>query len=290
MQSIIVSRILKTLSLLPLSLWYAFADILFVLQKYVIKYRRETVLENMRNSFPQNSEKENEKLYEKFTRHFCDYVVEGVKSLGISQKEMDKCIEIEGLEVLDQIKARGQNTMMLCGHIFNWEWLMGIVAHLPVKNTYAVYHELSNKTMDKLIKDSRGKFNTELVAMRDTTRKLLSIPNDGNSGFLFVSDQSPASSKIHYDLTFLNQETPVFTGFDRLARKLNCGVVYMHITKEKRGRFKFKIMEIKPGKERFKELEIVDEFYRLLEENIKQDPSNWLWTHRRWKYKKGIDY
>lgn len=162
--------------------------------------------------------------------------------------------------------------------------------HSPFDNAFAVYHKLSSPLADKIMKQSRERFNTKAITMKETPRVMLKTPNNGQSTFLFISDQSPAQVLIQYDLMFLNQLTPVFNGFDKLTRKLDYAVVYINIKKKKRGQYCFSFERIKPKNNTFKENEIVNSFFEHLEKNIKTDPSNWLWSHRRWKYKKGINY
>ncbi|MGP6558207.1 lysophospholipid acyltransferase family protein [Ornithobacterium rhinotracheale] len=286
----IAKHIIFLLAKIPTRLLYIFADVLFFIQAYFVQYRKKVVVENLKSSFPTFSDKKIQSLAKKFNRHLCDYAVEAVRALKISQKELDTRIEFKNLEILKQIKAENKNCMLLCGHIFNWEWLIGAVHHLPTPNTFAVYHALSNKEIDDIMRQSRERFNTHAIDMKETPRVMMKTPNDGNSTFLFVSDQSPHSSIIHYDLDFLNQTTPVFIGFDKLARKLNYGVVYVNISKPKRGHYIFSFERLMPENESFAPNEIVHLFYKALEKNIETDPANWLWSHRRWKYKRGIDY
>ncbi|MRI62924.1 lipid A biosynthesis acyltransferase [Ornithobacterium rhinotracheale] len=290
MFSKITKNIIFIFALIPTRLLYIFADFLFFIQTYFVRYRRKVVIENLKKSFPTFSDEKIQSIAKKFNRHLCDYAVESIRALKISQRELDTRIEFKNLEVLNQIKAENKNCMLLCGHIFNWEWLIGAVHHLPTEKTYAVYHALSNKEINDIMRQSRERFNTHAIDMNETPRVMMKTPNDGNSTFLFVADQSPHCNLVQYDLEFLNQTTPVFIGFDKLARKLNYGVVYVNISSPKRGHFIFSFERLIPKNEFFEPNEIIHLFYQALENNIKTDPANWLWSHRRWKYKRGIDY
>lgn len=286
----ILAQILLLIARLPLRVLYGLADLLYILQKHLIQYRSGVVKKNLRLVFPEKNEKEIHDLQNQFFRHLCDFPMESIKSLNVSQRELDQRLTFKNLEVLNQIKAQNKNVILLCGHIFNWEWLIGLTTHLPSQHTYAVYHPSKNKAIDELTIKTRQRFGTIAIPMQDTAKKVLQVPNDGDSTFLMVSDQKPHSSKIKYDLDFFGHNTPVFQGFDKLARRKNMAVVYIDITQLSRGNYRYEFIEIVPNNQSFAPNEIVHKYYYLLEQNIKRDPANWLWSHNRWKYTKGIDY
>lgn len=286
----IYKKLLYGLSALPLGVLYKLSDFLYFLQNYVIKYRKKVVIENLKNSFPEKSDKEIQQISKQFNKNFCDFTVETIKGITISQEEIDQRISVKNIEAMQRIYDEKRNVMVLCGHVFNWEWLKGLGVHLPTPNIFAVYHVAKNELVNEIIKKSREKFNGETIPMQKATEGILRIPNDGDSLFLMVADQSPYKKAIRYDLQFLNQTTPVFQGFDKLARRKNMGIVYLNISKPKRGKYEYEVIQITPDGDEFKENEVVHKFFDLLEKNIQQDPANYMWTHKRWKYKKGIHY
>lgn len=272
------------ISRLPLSILYLFSDFLFFLLYRVIGYRRNVIRTNLKKSFPEKSEKEIIDIHKKFYANFCDYLVETLKSFSISQEELDKRLTYSNLEVFNQIKLEKKNTMMMCGHIFNWEWFIGTAKHLSTKNTIAVYHKIKNPFWDDKINDMRARFGTKAIDMKEVLRFMMKTPNDGESTYLFVADQSPKQSAVHYFIDFLNQRTPVFNGFDKIAQRKEMGVVYCKTEKIKRGYYHTTFIRIEPKVEKFTENEIVHQFFNHLEETIKEHPDNWLWSHKRWKY------
>ncbi len=275
--------LLKILSYLPLFFWYLISDILYFLQQYIIQYRFKIITENLTNSFPEKSVKEIKHIRKQFNKNLCDYIVETIKTISISEKELEKRHTYSNLYLIDQFKSEEKNIIALAGHVFNWEWLLGVTPMVD-GNTYAVYHNQSNKGLEKLINESRSRFGTKPISMKETARVIMKTPNDGNSSFLFVADQSPFRTKIHYRLEFLHQDTPVFNGFDKLAQKKKYKVIYCDTVKQKRGHYHTTFVEIQPKGENFKENEIVDTFFQKLEETIQKNPSNWLWSHKRWKH------
>lgn len=266
------------------------SDFLVFLQNNFIHYREKVVLENLRNSFPEKDENDIKHISKDFFRNFYDFITESVKGITIDQKEIDERTSLEGVEIMHKYFDEGKNVMVLCGHLFNWEWLKGLVVHVPQENVYGVYSVPKNRLVNEIISKSREKFGGEVIPMNKAKTMIMSERNDGKSLYLMVADQSPYKKAIRYDLQFLNQTTPVFQGFDKLARKKNMGVVYIDIIRQARGKYIYKVIDILPEKEKFEENEILHKFFNLLEASIQRQPANYMWTHRRWKYKKGIDY
>lgn len=282
--------ILYILSLLPMKVLYVFSWMIYILLNYVIGYRRKVIYNNLINSFPEKNQKEIKTIQKKFYQNFADYLVETLKSFSISQNELDKRHTYSNLEIFNECKNEGKNVMMMAGHIFNWEWFIGMVKHLPAKKTVAIYHHIYNRFWNQKINDMRSRFGTHSLEMKKTAKYMMSEPNDGETTYLFIADQSPKKSHVRYDLKFLNQQTPVFSAFDKIAIRLDMAVVFCKTVKLKQGHYHTTFERIYPDQNEFQSMEIVDKFFDKLESTLKENPDNWLWSHKRWKYKKGIDY
>jgi KDO2-lipid IV(A) lauroyltransferase len=282
--------LLTILTKIPFWVLYILSDVFFFLNYYFIGYRRTTIKNNLKNSFPDKSKKELRKIEKEFYRNFSDYMVETIKLFDLNKKALEKIHTHENQEVLHESKRNKKNVILLAGHFFNWEYYVGTGNELPQDYLFAVYKHVSNPFWNNKITELRQRFRTNAVEYHQAPRHILNQPNDGNSIYLFISDQSPFKEDIHYTLTFLNQETPVFNGFDKIARKKNYDVIFLDTKKVKRNHYHTKFVKINPKKEVFEENEITTTFFKMVEENIKRQPSNWLWSHKRWKYKNGKDF
>jgi KDO2-lipid IV(A) lauroyltransferase len=100
-----------------------------------------------------------------------------------------------------------------------------------------------------------------------------------------VSDQSPMASRAQYWSSFMGIKVPVFNGAEVLARKLDLAVVFLKVSKVKRGYYKAEFIPITRNGKSTKEYEITEQFLRLTEQQIKERPEHYLWTHRRWKHR-----
>ena len=278
----------KLHALLPLRVLYLLADLLYVPLYYVIRYRRKLVFENMRNSFPDKSEKKLRRLEKQFYHHFCDYIVETIKLLHISEREMRRRMVFEQAEIIDRLLAQNRSIILLLGHFGNWEWITSIPLwfHHPDTFLKQIYRPLDNKWFDRLFLKLRSRFGTSCIAKKDTLRAMLEMKRSGRPSVTgFISDQTPSPTNIHHWTHFLSQDTPVLTGFEKIARKGDFAVLYVDVEIVRRGYYKATIREITLTPNELPEFEITDRYTTLMEKTILRNPWAWLWTHKRWKYK-----
>jgi len=277
------------LSLLPLWLHYIFSDILFVLIAYVLRYRRRVITKNLHNAYPGKSEGEIKALRRGFYRHFADLLVETVKYTSISDKNIMRRVTFKGSEQVAEILNSGQSVALLLGHYGNWEWVSSLVLWLkPLANSNVVmgqiYHPLENDVVNRVVLKTRGRMGSDNVSMKETLRWILGNKRDGRPSILgYINDQVPTWHNIHHWLTFLNQETPVFTGIERIVHSQNQAAVYLDVKHVGRGRYECEYHVITRDPSTMGEFELTDTYFRLMEQTINRAPQYWLWSHNRWK-------
>jgi len=278
------------LSLLPFRALYVISDyFLYPIVYYLAGYRKKVVYDNLRNSFPQKSDQEIDTIAKKFYHHFCDIIIETIKLINISEKDYKQRVKYRNPEVFFDLYDKGQNVIAAAAHYGNWEWLSGVTDSLQHRNM-SLYKPLSNKYFEKVITRIRTRFGAELVPMENVTRKMLAYRRDGIlTASCFIIDQTPIRSHIHYWTKFLNQDTPVFLGVEKLARSLKQAVVYMKMIPIKRGYYEYEVVLLFEDVSKVKDYEITEAHVRELEKQIIEHPEYWLWTHRRWKHKKPAD-
>ena len=283
------------LSLLPFWVLYGIADCFFLLVYFVVRYRRKVVRRNLTSSFPEKSEKEVKRIERQFYRWLCDYAVETIKLLSISDKALLRRIEFRGVEQLEQAFDRGQDCAAILGHYCNWEWLSATglaFRHLdnPAEARHPdavmglIYHPLYSDAFDRLFIDIRSAHGGSCVPKKDILRHLLTLKREQrHSLFGYISDQAPRWMNIHLWLQFLNHNTPVFSGGERIMRKMNNAVFYVDMERPRRGYYTctFQLITDKPNE--LEENDITRRFFQLLEQSIRRAPAFYLWTHNRWK-------
>ena len=279
-------KILQLISKSPLRILYIFSDLLYFFMFRVVGYRRQVVWENLKNSFPEKSDTELKQIGKQFYRNFADYIAETLKSFTISKTELLVRMQHLNRDIFQQAKDEKKNIIMLSGHVFNWEWFNALAEIIPQEHSYPVYRKMQSKFWDIKMREIRNSFGNHALEDVDVIRHIFRNPNDGNSTYMFVADQSPAEIKA--GIKFLNQNTPVFIGYDKLATRMDLAFVYCEMKKVKRGYYQVNYHRIYPDGEQFQEYEVVRKYYELLEQTINKRPDNWLWSHRRWKRKDNI--
>ena len=272
------------LAILPFPLLYLFSDGVYLLLYYLLRYRRGVVHDNLKNSFPEKTEKEIKEIEKKFYRYFCDLFLETFKTLTISKEDMVKHCEFapETLAIFGILANENQSFMVVMGHFGNWEWGGNTFSICCKHQLYVIYHPLANKYFNGLIYRMRTRFGTRLIAMKDTLRDMLNNRKQ-LTATAFIADQSPLPDRAYW-MDFLNQDTPVFLGIEKIALKIRYPIVYISIRRVKRGYYKVFAEKIELPLMLQKTGTITEIHTRRLEADIRSQPENWLWTHRRWKH------
>ncbi len=272
-------------SLLPLWVHYLISDMFYVLIYKVVHYRVKLVRKNLSDSFPEKTEKEVRDIERRFYHWFCDYLVETVKLLTISEKHLKRRMVFKGAEVIDQLVKEGRSAAIYLGHYCNWEWVTSLPLWVTTEaHCGQIYHALENKEFDMLSLKLRQRFNAECIPMAETLRRIVKYKQEGKPVVIgYISDQVPFWNNIHHWCQFLNHDTPVLTGTERLARQTNHAVFYLEMNRPKRGYYEAQFRLIASHPQQLGEYEITDAYFSMLEENIRRAPEFWLWTHNRWK-------
>lgn len=280
---IVFRALLYCISILPFSIIYLLSDMLYIFFYYVFRYRKKVVYENLTKSFPDKSENEIKIVARNFYKFLCDQVLESVKMLTISEKTVRERFRINNIDEIQQHLKNQRSIIAVTGHYGNFEWgilILSIHIKTPV---LIVYKPINDKRFENMVNKMRAKFNAILVPMRSTLRKMSEYQKESYVAVL-VSDQTPAKSEIGYYTQFLNQNTPVFLGVEKLAKLTNNPVVYCHIDRPKRGYYECTFETLFEEPQLQPEKDITECHIRRLEQIIRKKPELWLWSHRRWKY------
>lgn len=274
---------LYLLMCLPLPLLYGLSDFLRFLGYRILGYRKQVVLSNLRNSFPNKSDAELNAIAWKFYQNLFDVMIESLAFIRMSRKQILNRVKLNDLEVIERYRESGQAYILVGGHNGNWEWA-GQRMHLQGHEINVLYHPLSSKWFDWLMFKIRARFGVQPVPMQTILRVMVAQKNDFDC-YAFIADQTPSSENCHW-MEFLNQDTPVFLGVEKMAKKFNLPVVFSDVYRVGRGRYElgYKLVTDKPQDE--PEFFITETHTRLLEQQINKQPEAWLWSHRRWKHKR----
>lgn len=265
---------------------YVLADFLYIIIYRVLRYRLKVVRRNLAASFPEKSEQERRAIERGFYHHFADYIVETLKLAHISLEELQRRAYVQNPEVVDRLMDAGHPCcLLLMGHYGNWEWYSGSTTRFADAVMYQIYRPLNNKAVDKLFIWLRTKFGSRVISKYETGREVVRLQrNKVRSVVIFLADQTPSRQNLHYWTSFLNQDTAILTGAERLARKLDTPVIFLDVQMLRRGYYTLELQLLAEHPKETPENWITEEYARRMERSILRNPAGWLWTHKRWKY------
>ena len=274
------------ISILPFPLFYLLSDGIYVILYQIIGYRKKVVSENLKNSFPNKTTEELKKIEREFYHYLVDLFLETLKTLAISKNEAIKRCRLSdtAIALFNELYTQNKSCIIVMGHYGNWEWAGNTFSLINKQQLYIIYHPLTNKHFNKLMYDMRTRFGSKLYAMKDTMRGMIGNRREVNAT-AFIADQTPSPENAYWT-TFLNQDTPIFWGTEKIAQKLNYPVVYVSINRLKRGYYEANAIILVTDPKNTKEGEISELHTRQLEKDIISQPEIWLWSHRRWKHQR----
>ena len=277
----LVFGILYLLSLLPFRVLYLFSDLACFLIFGVAGYRKKVVMENLAYAFPEKTEEERRQIAGRFYRNFVDNWIETIKLISVSQRSLNKRIS-GNFEIFHELHAKGRSVQVNLGHFFNWE-IMTLYTGLHQPFTFlTVYLPQSSKVMDRLMKYIRGRWGNPLIPSTDMARSIL--PWRKKQYLLALgADQSTPFVDNAYWVYFLNRPAGFVKGPEKFARGQNIPVVMMTTTRPKRGYYHFDYFLLAEDPKSLPDGELIRQYVRHLEENIRLQPDIYLWSHRRWK-------
>ncbi|WP_344817217.1 lipid A biosynthesis acyltransferase [Flavobacterium cheonanense] len=283
---LLVYPILWLISILPFPVLYLFSDFVYFLVYYVIGYRKKTVRKNIALALPHLSEQERLIIEKKSYHHLCDMFLEMIKTMSISEKEINKRFSYTNLDVYLDLEKKGKSIALMCAHYASYEWVLSMNNHITFKG-YGIYKKIANPYFDKLVKNIRAKFKAYLITTKETKTTIEQNAKNGVLGiFGFASDQTPRrSDTMHWD-SFLGIETPIHTGAEMLAKRYDMNVIFLKVKKVKRGYYEASFEVLADDVKSIPDYKLSENFMRKVEQQIYEAPEFYLWTHKRWKHKK----
>ncbi|MEC7414796.1 MAG: lysophospholipid acyltransferase family protein [Bacteroidota bacterium] len=281
---LIVYPYLFLISRMPFNILYAFSDITCFFVYRIIRYRRNIVRSNLMIAFPEYEVSKIKEIEKKFYSHFCDIFLEIIKSMGMSKADMLERFNVQNIGILKFFEKEKRSIFLICGHYSSWEWMMSLGYHIKHKG-YGIYRPIRNRYFDRLINKIRRCHNSEMIPQKKAVEIIKSKELKKELGvYGFASDQSPRPKSSTYWINFLGKKVPAYSGAESLSRDLNIPVVFSKINRIKRGYYNVEFKVISSFPKNTKKSMITNTYTKWLEKQIFEDPSQYLWTHKRFKF------
>ena len=272
------------ISKLPLNILYFFANTIHTINKS-LSYRKEIVLSNLSQAFTRKSKQEIIKISDDFFKHLLYILFEIIKMISAKKIFFENNIKITNPEIIHDYHKQKQTTILVCGHFNNWEWAGQKIAITANQQVVSIYKPLNNKRFDNLIKKVRTKFGAIAISMEESMRYILNTKKTTKI-ICIIADQNPVINSTTKWHSFFGREVPVFMGIEKIAKKMNYPVLFCDMQKTENGKYTITFENLENNPKNTNEGEITKHYFERLEKQIKENPSQWLWSHKRWKHKK----
>ncbi len=260
---------------------YLLSDGITLLLYHVIRYRREVVKNNLLIAFPEKTEAERKKIERQFYTNFTDNWIESIKLLSISKKELNKRFT-GNYELLNEFYKTGRNVQVHLGHYFNWEYANAAHGLNLLYPFVVVYKPISNKIIDRIFYKMRTRFGSHMVAANHYRQEFAPFAKD-RFLLVLVADQSEFPEKAYW-VPFFGKMATFVQGPERTARMNNTSVFMGKYKKIKRGYYHADVVLLTTDPKNLPKGEITKQMIRFIEDCVREEPANYLWSHRRWKW------
>jgi Kdo2-lipid IVA lauroyltransferase/acyltransferase len=285
---LIVKIIFSIINSLPFRLKYLFSDVLSPVMNHLVRYRKKVITDNLKKSFPEKNDTQIKSIIKGFYLHLTDLIFEIIKLNTLKEAELFRRVTVSGEEVLTTLADQKKGVVVVMSHSGNWEWTSQRVCFSGRCFEYVgvIAKEVSDPYFDKYFSEIRMKLqkgHSEIIPFTQTARYLAAIRHK-TSMLITIADQTPHKDQIQYRTEFMNQDSGIFLGPERIAKSLNFAVVFCHVHKNGRGLYHIEYELITDNPKEIKPFEITNSHVKMLEDDIRKQPEIWLWSHRRWKY------
>lgn len=272
-------------ALLPFWFIYLLSDLFYLLFFYIIRYRRKVMHDNLLKCFPKKTKDEILILEKKTYKNLIDILIEGIKGFSMRPAQINKRHKVLNPEF---IKSYPNQAIIACtAHYANWEWGTFSASLQTNLKVFGFYKPLSNKYIDRFLRWSRARYGTELVSIGLTTRTFDSN-KDKSVAIIMAADQSPTRPEKSYWINFMGQDTAFLHGPEKHARRCGLVVMYAAVRRVKRGYYTIELSLLTNDIHSLPDGELTRLYAEKVESEINNNPSDWLWSHRRWKHKREI--
>ena len=278
---------IRLLSLIPLAVWFPFARLLAWLSWRVIPYRRHVVVANLRAAFPEWDDATRERVIRDYYRGFADMLVEVMHSARLTPAELERRVRLVNPELVRDEVARGKPVLLVAAHQCNWEWMLlafSTQLGLPVD---AAYKPLVDNWAEREMLKLRSRFGARLIPAQQLLVDIIQQRNRPRV-IAMVADQEPVSSERKHWLKFLNRDTAFFLGAEEIARTTRYAAFFVRLKRVARGRYEAEFVPLAAAGGQLPAGEFTGRYAKLVEEQIREAPADWPWSHKRWKLKRPL--
>jgi KDO2-lipid IV(A) lauroyltransferase len=284
-----MTLLVRALGLIPLPLLYIWGWLAFVVTFYLLRWRRDQVEHDVGLSLASRTAAERARIVRDSYLHAADTMIEMLWGFGASGRAILRRVVFDNPEVVLRLAAEGKTVVLLTPHFCNWEWLFlagGARFGFAIETVYQP-HRIA--WIDRFLVAARSRFGGRPIPRKEFVFELMNAAA-GAHVYSLIADQTPKRSERKHWSVFLGRDTAFYTGADQVARFLDATVLYVAMRRVSRGHYRVsvEILAEPPFDAAGREV-IMEKFARRAEQAILEDPEDFLWLQKRWKYPRPAD-
>lgn len=297
--SIVLKGLMKILAAIPLGAAYRLSSFIKWLMKDLLHYRRDVVMTNLARSFPEKRYNEISNICDEFYNHLAELIVEAIWYGGCDSKKFNNAgiLKVINPELTAELIEKSPSVMVMFAHTGNWELIGGFEAcnnagdngGYNSDNMTVVYRRLSSKIWDDFMRVNRfatvekKNYDIAYVESKNIMRFVLRHRNEKRFYFMNTDQRPYFKGSDNINVNFMGQRCRTMSGAATLAHKLGMAVCYMSMKREARGHYNAEFVPICDNAAEMEPQQIMDRYYAMVESDIRQEPENYLWSHKRWQ-------
>jgi KDO2-lipid IV(A) lauroyltransferase len=277
----------RLIARLPLAALYRIADFLGWLAYRFFPHREEVVRTNLGKAFPEYDEPRMREVIRRYYLGFAEMLVEVIKSVSMPPEELRRRVRMLNLEAPRALLASGRSVLLVAAHQCNWEWMLltlSLGLGFPVD---AGYKPLVDNWAEREMKKVRTRFGARLVPAKELLADIIKR-RDVVRAVAMVADQEPTTSEHKYWTRFLGRDTAFYMGPEEIARVTRFPVFFIAMRRVARGYYEMEFQPLDTPGQTPRSGTLTEAYARLVEQQIRAAPSDWPWSHKRWKLKRSL--
>ncbi|MFZ0453097.1 MAG: lysophospholipid acyltransferase family protein [Ignavibacteriaceae bacterium] len=271
--------------LIGLNLSRKFSFFIALLFFYLIPIRKKTVFENLTNAFPEYSEKKIKEIAFGSYKSFSIALVEILYMPFMTKNEMEKIVQCSNTDLIIKKFNEKKGVILLSAHFGNWEYVavsVSLQVGIPFK---VVIKPQRNPYVTKWLNKVRTKWKNEVVSLGLSIRQIYKVLKEKNIVAMVADQRGPAEG---IRVNFFGRKVSIYPGPAIMSLKTNAPIIYGINVRQPGYNYKTHLFEIDknnlPENEEEKIIELSQRHASHLEKAIRENPEQWLWMHKLWKY------
>ena len=244
-------------------------------------FRSKSIIhENLKNSKIGASEIERNIITNNMWGNYGRILSEYIFLKKFRNNDLDKYLEIKGIEILNQIRIKNERVVFVSGHFNNFE-LMAMIIEKAGINLCAIYRPLNNPFLNIVMEKIRKNYicKNQIKKGKSGTRNLINFFKENFSVALMIDQRVSEGESVE----FFNRLAKTTTIPAQLVKKYDCRVVPIYIERKNKHNFKISIQDPLQFNDEYSIKEISEKLNKVLEKMILKNPEQWIWSHDRWK-------